>query len=389
MNSSLHPPKEKTPIMKKFLFPLLLSQALVVFFISLPVQSQVELSVPVKDVILKVDSLLNNRNFNGSILIAEGKHILLSENYGLACPKDQKISPKTIFAVGSLAKQFTSAAALKLIEKGKLDLQQSIATIFPEKLKNKKAITIHHLLSNSSGLPANVTHPYSPIEKDSFLMKINQVQLEFDPGNKYLYSNSGFLLLGMIVEQVSGISFEDFVQQELFNPAEMEDTFLYADLKENENLACGFDTEKDNIYNPYFGDPSRPGWGRKGAGDLYTTASDLYRWHKTLFLEKKVLKAESLQTMVFPHIPETEDGQSFYGYGLVLQPKVSGADNPLVWHDGARGYFSSVYYYLPQSDIVVIMLTNNNSGGEFLETRKEVMKTVLRLVPHQEKKIER
>jgi len=181
-----------------------------------------------QDIEAKVDeyvgTYLKIGNFSGSILIAKEGRILLSKGYGMAnLEHDVPNAPQTIFRLGSVTKQFTSMAIMQLREKGRLDVDDPIAKYLPT-YPNGEEITIHHLLTHTSGIPDFGEFPDlqktimipSPVEKT--IQRFKDKPLEFTPGEKFKYSNSGYILLGYIIEKVCGTSYEEFLKENVFQP---------------------------------------------------------------------------------------------------------------------------------------------------------------------------
>ncbi len=182
--------------------------------------------------------------FSGSVLVALDNRVLLSKGYGLA---DRKLSlpntAQTQFHIASLTKQFTALAILILQERGKIDVQDHACAFISNCPPAWQGITLHHLLTHTSGIPDYYSsydwesHRGKPMTPTDLLALFIDKPLDFQPGEKWKYSNSGFVLLGMIIEQVSGMSYADFLKETLFAPLKMDNTGY---LDDHENLAVGY-----------------------------------------------------------------------------------------------------------------------------------------------------
>lgn len=294
--------------------------------------------------------------FSGSVLVGRQGTVLFSQGYGLA-DRAQGIpnTPQTRFRLGSITKQFTAMAILILESQGKLSVKDAICNYLTDCPTAWEAITIRYLLTHTSGIP-NVassyyspTAPVTPSTPDQVIALFKDRPLDFQPGEKWSYSNSGYVVLGRIIEQVSGQSYEDFLQQFIFSPLNLRDTGYEHD---SAGLAVGYEYKFTDTPAAY-ADMSIA----YSAGALYSTVEDLYRWEQALSTERLVPQAY-LDEMFAPHatIPDQE-GWS-YGYGWYVGTE---RGRPVTQHGGAiNGFFSIVTRY-PNEQIVIIMLSNQQS----------------------------
>jgi CubicO group peptidase (beta-lactamase class C family) len=196
-----------------------------------PVESPTATPIP-QDVISSIDAdlddLAKEGAFSGSVLIAQGDSVLLSAGYGMAdVENDVPNTPETRFRLGSVTKQFTAMAVLILQAQGKIDLEERMCDYIPDCPDHWKTITIHQLLTHSSGLPdswrfyAEKNKPGVSYGPEEIIGWFEEAPLDFEPGEMFLYSSTGYLLLGYLVEEVSGQSYEEFLRQEIFEPLEM------------------------------------------------------------------------------------------------------------------------------------------------------------------------
>ena len=276
---------------------------------------------PTEEIALKVDEFINAYlelgKFSGAVLIAKDGEVLLSRGYGMAnYEHDVPNTPRTKFRLASITKSFTALATLQLQEMGLLDVDEPIATYLPDYL-NGDQITIHHLLTHTSGIPSYNIYPEywdnrmlpSAIERTVGIFK--DKPLEFSPGERYQYSNSGFLLLGHIIEEVSGETWETFVRENIFQPLKMFDTGYFRHGEVLKNRAAGYYVS--GVINADYIDPS---WVH-GAGGLYSTVEDLYLYDRALYTEELVSR-DLLEKMFTPHasvFPPSTD----IGYAWVIE----------------------------------------------------------------------
>ena len=239
------------------------------------------------------------KGFRGSVLIGQEDEILFNKGYGYANYEEKiKNTPDTLFAIGSITKQFTAMAIMQLYEKGLLDLDDAISKYIPGVVEGDN-ITIKHLLTHTSGL-INYTDLLLEMEEvpedtsiDFVLGLFKDEPLIFEPGTQWIYNNSGYVLLGCVVEKVSELSFDEYLKENIFKPLEMNDTGTYYD-KMEEDYAVGYvgiteltPVEADEILLKI----------AYGAGNILSTVNDMYKWDRALQTEKLV-KKETLD-MIF------------------------------------------------------------------------------------------
>lgn len=290
---------------------------------------------------------------SGSVLIARGAEILLEKGYGYAVAGwEVANTPETVYRIGSITKQFTAMAILKLQENGLLTVDDLICIHLEECPESWSAITIHHLLTHTSGIP-NYTDDYAVLSKlmystvgsaavvDSFIDE----PLQFEPGTNWSYSNSGYHLLGDIIARAAGVSYRRYLQETFFEPLGMESTDLERNTSIISNMAEGYSTGRSraayiNMNVPY------------SAGALISTVGDLLKWEQALF-NGQVVSQASLDTMWEGAFPLDE--QQEYGYGLIRETQDGRVS---ISHGGGINGFTSLMIYLPEADLTVIMLTN-------------------------------
>jgi CubicO group peptidase (beta-lactamase class C family) len=255
--------------------------------------------------------------FSGAVLVARGDRVLYKRGYGLASHEFAKPNTThTAFRIGSQTKAFTAIAVLQLQERGMLKIQDSIATYLPGYPEGER-ISIHHLLTNTSGIPDYIAaEEFSsqmalPHSLEQLIARFKDRPLQFDPGERFGYSNSGWVLLGAIVERVAGQAYGDYVEQQICEPAGMRGSGLARPGQVLDGHATGYTSLEGTIVRTVHIDNST----QFAAGDLHATAEDMYSWLRALDGDM-LLGRESRDLMLLPHI-ETEHGA--YGYGCVLR----------------------------------------------------------------------
>lgn len=292
------------------------------------------------------------KQFMGSVLVAENGKILLDKGYGFANLEWQvPNTPTTKFRLGSITKQFTAASILLLEERGKLKVEDPVKKYMPDTPAAWDKVTIFHLLTHTSGIPSFTSFPDYESKQTQTMTPQQLVDwfrdkpLEFEPGTKWNYSNSGYVLLGYLIEKISGQSYADFVQQNIFTPLGMKDSGYDSNSALIEHRAAGYSPGKDGPQNAGFVNMTVP----LSAGGLYSTTEDLLRWEEGLF-GGKVLKPESLAKMTTPF---KED----YAFGLGVSTRNG---HKMIAHNGGiQGFNTSLIYY-PEDKLVVAVLANLN-----------------------------
>jgi CubicO group peptidase (beta-lactamase class C family) len=300
------------------------------------------------------------QGFSGSVLIVHEGDMLLRNGYGLS-DKQQQIAntSETIFDFGSLTKQFTGAAIVKAETMGLLTVEQKLTEFFPDAPDDKADITIHQLLTHSAGFEDALGDDYDLVGKDEFLQLAFESELQFEPGASYSYSNAGYSLLGIIIEDVSGQSYESFLKTNLFNPAGMTATG-YNLLKDNsfqDLIAVGYmhgDFDGKPTEKPWLEDG--PAWHLRANGGILTTVEEMNTWISALN-EEKVFDSDALTKYLTPYVQEGTES-SYYSYGWVVD------DSPLgkvYWHDGGNDIFSAIAFHFPESETVIIIASNDST----------------------------
>lgn len=297
--------------------------------------------------------------YSGSVLIAKGDYVFLSKGYGKQ-DREKNIdeSASTVFSVGSITKQFTGAAILKLEMLGKLSVTDPITKYFPDVPEDKASMTIHHLLTHSAGFPGGIGDDYELIKANDFLKRAWDTPLLFKPGTGHEYSNVGYSILGILIEKLSGVSYDTFLHDQLFKPAGMENTGYLIPQFKPEQLAVGYrngqrwGTARDHAWLP-----DGPGWHLRANGGILSTVGDMHKWVMAL-LGDKVLSAAAKEKLFAPHQRECEDCPTFYGYGWVVDKTPS--DETLIWHNGGNGVYNAYTGFIPSTGLTIVISSNSN-----------------------------
>ncbi|MEZ6121218.1 MAG: serine hydrolase [Pirellulaceae bacterium] len=296
-----------------------------------------------------------------AVLVARDGKIILQRVVGMAdIEKSQPASEQTKFRIGSVTKQFTAAAVLKLQESGKLSVQDPLAKFLPD-YPNGQNITLHHLLTHTSGIQSYTSKPdfmqtvTEPTSEEALIDSFKNDSPEFAPGERYSYCNSGYFLLGHIVGKVSGRSFEAYLSEQFFQPLGMTNTGIHATDKSLSHEATGYSIEDGRPVAAINWDMSRAG----GAGAIYSTLEDLFKWNEAIF-SGKVLSQASLDAAWKP--TQLNDGTtSDYGYGWMV-----GRHRGLktIEHSGGlQGFLSNLVRY-PEQNVTIVAFTNVFPNGD-------------------------
>lgn len=323
--------------------------------------------------------------FNGSVLVAEDGEVLYKNGFGKANMEwDISNAANTKHRLGSITKQFTAMLILQLVEEGKLNLEAPITTYltdYPKETGDK--VTLHHLLTHSSGIPNYTSFPkffeetsrdpYTPTE---FISKFKDMELEFTPGEKFAYSNSGYFLLGVIIEKVTGKSYEENLQERIFEPLKMKDTGFDHHNVILKNRASGYEKRGNSYSNAAYLDMSIP----YAAGSLYSTVEDLYLWDRAL-QNNTLISKENTDLMLAPHI---KSGSGTYGYGWGTNKMANGSSKDsivVIGHGGGINGFNTLINRIPANQDLIVLL--NNTGGTNLGVMSRNIIKILYDLPYE------
>lgn len=306
--------------------------------------------------------------FAGVVLVARGERPLVAEGYGLA-DRERGIpwTPGTVSTVGSITKQFTGAAILALAEEDRLGLDDPLTAHFENVPEDKRAITLHQLLTHSSGIvDLQGRGDWDPIGRDEFVAAALAQPLAFPPGTGYDYSNAGYSLLGAVIEKLTGGGYERFLRSRFLLPLGLYETgYVLAGWGDATRLAQGY--RGDEPWGTVLGRPMAddgPYWVLRANGGIHTTAWDMLRWSRAL-LEGRALSASSRELLWTPHVREGEGADFHYGYGWVTMELPDGTE--IVGHNGGNGIFFADLALLPDDGVTIFLMTNVAAGNAYVE----------------------
>lgn len=291
-----------------------------------------------------------------SALVAKDGKVIYTKAMGHAnIELDVATNTEHIFRIGSITKQFTAVAILMLEEQGKLSIQDELIKFIPDYPTQGKTITIEHLLRHTSGIMSYTNMPTfaevmkKEMSKSDIVNMFKDVPMEFDPGAEFKYNNSGYYLLGIIIEKASGISYSDFIQKNIFDKASMNNSYYDTHSPVIKNRAAGYDGNNGNYSNAMHISMDWP----YAAGALMSTVGDLLKWNTALHDGQLISKTSLAKAFVDFELPN--GNSTNYGYGWVLS-KLYGSDS--YEHNGGIPGFLSQGVYLPKEKIYVAVLSN-------------------------------
>lgn len=311
-------------------------------------------SANAQDIAAKVDEYMNAavkiNSFSGSILVARNGQPLISKGYGMAnIELNVPNSPDTVFRLGSITKQFTAMGIMLLAERGKLNVNDLACKYVADCPAAWQAITIKNLLTHTSGIPNYTDFPgfakttVSPLTTAEMVALLKDKPLEFTPGEKFVYSNSGFYVLGMIIEKTSGKAYADFLQENIFTPLNMKNTAYDVSARIVKNRAAGYARQGGEFVNASYMDMTIP----YAAGALASTVGDLLLWDQALY-DEKLVSRKTLDEIFTPV-------KNNYGYGWNIGKQF---DRREISHGGGIYGFATEISRFPDDKITVIVLCN-------------------------------
>jgi len=291
-----------------------------------------------------------------TVLASQNGKIIYEKAYGYA-DIEHKIAatPETKFRIGSITKQFTASAILKLQEEGKINVQDKLSKYIPDFPRGDE-VTIEHLLTHTSGIfsftnrPAFTQYVTLPVTPQALIDSIKTYPYNFNPGERYLYNNSGFFILGYLIEKISGKSYAAYLHDTFFEPLGMVNTGVYNNTVPLQNEAFGYTVENEKTVKALNWNMDWAG----GAGALYSTVKDLYLWNEAVF-NGKVLSEKSLQA-AFTKATLNNKEKVNYGYGWSLDD-IRG--NKFISHGGGLHGFVSYLERQPESKVTISVLCNS------------------------------
>ncbi|MBR07861.1 MAG: hypothetical protein CMP48_09240 [Rickettsiales bacterium] len=302
-----------------------------------------------------------------AVLITKDDQVVFKKAFGLAdVQKKKPITTDMIFQIGSMTKQFTSTAVLQLVEQGKVSLDNPIQKYVPYFPEKEYPITIHHLLSQTSGIPEffdideKEMHLLSQEHTPEQLIAYYQdLPLEFEPGSQFQYSNSNYPLLGVVIEQVSGLSLKEYMRQNLFEPLQMTSTSLwYTDDMKKKRIPKGYRIYQGELMPS----PKVVGSVPYAAGAIVSSLDDLWIWNRELH-DNSILSDFVVENLTTEKQTSSGNGTG-YGYGFFIKELLG---HSTIQHGGNMYGFTSYGLYLPAEDLFVSILANKS-----LERTEEV-----------------
>ncbi len=304
---------------------------------------------------------LERFGFAGGALAVRGKDVLLLKSYGLADrARGLPLTTDSVFSLGSITKQFTAAAILTLEMQGKLSVTDPASKYLEGVPADKAAITLHHLLTHSSGLESDFSPTdYDPVGREEYVRRALQSKLLFKPGEGYEYSNAGYSLLAAIVERISGQTYETYLTERVLKPAGMKETGYKTPKWATDRIAHGYRDGQDwGTILERIQPPDAPYWMLRGNGGLHTTLGDMLAWHRSLDTDA-VLSNEERAKYFKPYVAEGPRGLSHYAYGWAVSKSARGTS--VVQHNGGNGIYVAEFMRFPDED-AMLFLTSTDAG---------------------------
>ena len=303
------------------------------------------------------EALVDGPIAGASVAVVRGNEVILLKGYGFADLENQvPANAETVYRIGSITKQFTAAAIMKLREEGRIAMNDRVATYFPDLPMGSWPVTVHQILNMTSGI-----RNYTAIQEewprqqrldlthDELIGLFVDRPFDFDAGDRFSYSNSGYYMAGVIIEQLSGLTYGEYLEKYIYAPAGMTDSRYCDDAPIVPRRARGYATSEGELQNAAFISMANPG----AAGALCSTVLDLVRWNRAL-VDHRVVGAESYRLMTTPGTLNNGE-KTVYGYGLRMD-LVDG--HRKVSHGGGINGFSAQLAYFPDRDLTVAVLTN-------------------------------
>jgi CubicO group peptidase (beta-lactamase class C family) len=337
----------------------------------------------------RIDALVTKYSdlhlFNGAVLVAEDGRPIYERGFGNAVMEfDVPNTPRTRFRIGSVTKQFTAAIVLQLVEEGRIDLQAPITRYLPEYPAGQgERVTIHHLLTHTSGIPSYTDLPgfmEGPVRKayvpaDSLLPVFWEMELEFEPGSRWNYSNSGYHILGVIIERVTGEPYDRVLRERILEPLGLHDTGYDHNTAVIEKRALGYVRVPGGYEHAPFLDSSIP----FSAGMMYSTVEDLLVWDQALYGQGPFRNPATKELYFAPHVAMASADGPHYAYGWMLQSVAVGSDTVrVIEHGGGIFGFTTGFWRMPDDRRTIILIDNTNGNQN-----DEIMRGILAILHDQ------
>jgi CubicO group peptidase (beta-lactamase class C family) len=308
-----------------------------------------------------------------AVLVVQKEQVVHEAGYGLAdISAGIPITPKTLFHLGSVGKQFTALGIMLLVQDGKIaSYDDAVAKYIPALTRFGNGVTIRRLLNHTAGMPSHDNSPIdqafsdaldaissSPSNSDEITALSKAGRLTSTPGAKWNYSNTGYELLGALIERLSGQTYPAFMQQRIFGPAGMTHTFAMPNPNRSSmpNLAHSYDRDDSGTWTA---NDSDPGDNLSGSGATYSSLEDMFAYDQAL--NNGTILATAMMSPAFE--PAKLNGGSTYGYGFAWNIDQTDAGDTYYWHDGSWLAFLSMYARYPKQSLSVIVLSNSTARG--------------------------
>jgi len=332
------------------------------FILSAVLLSLLTIPCPANEKSDQIDKLMqtyqNYNQFNGVILVAEHSQVIYRQGFGYANMEwNIPNTPETRFRLASISKQFTVMLIMQLVEEGKLKLDGTLSTYLRYYRKdNGEKITIYHLLTHTSGIPSYTNlRTFWPVkirdsfQPDSLIVKYCSGDLEFEPGSKFNYNNSGYVILGSIIEHTTGKLYEQVLREKIFDPLGMTNSGYDHNKTVLPKRATGYDKDFINFFNSDYIDMSVP----FAAGGLYSTIDDMYLWDQALYTDR-LLSSKYREIMFSPYL-----NNYAFGWGVNRVPKGVAGDSTLaITHSGGINGFNTRIIRLVEDRNLIVVLMN-------------------------------
>lgn len=321
-----------------------------------------------------LDAFLQDREadgFAGAVLIEQNGEVVFSRGYGYA-NREEKIpwSAETVTTIGSITKPMTASAIVKLHVEGKLSVQDTIDRWIPGLSADKAQITLHDLLTHSAGVPDSFGGDFDKhATRDWFLQRFRDCKLLWGPdefGKRYQYSNAGFTLLAIVIEEVTVQSYEQYLHDTFFAPLGMTQTGYTIPEWKPGQFAHGYVRDKDwGVVALKHALPDGPSWNLIGNGGIHSTLNDMRKWHRAM-VDYDVFTPEMIRLMETPYVRESPQASMFrgYGWGVMLSPR----NTRIVRHNGGNGIFFADFKQFPDENTLILLASNvaEQSGQRYV-----------------------
>jgi CubicO group peptidase (beta-lactamase class C family) len=294
-----------------------------------------------------------------SLAVIQNGQPVANKGYGLASVElDVPVNSETVIRLGSLSKQFFTTAIMKLMQDGKLSIEDPVHKFFPDAPEAWRPIKIKNLMSHTSGLQReSPAYDNFKIQPDIDIIKAAySLPLDFKTGEKYQYCNLAYFMLAEIIKQVSGMPWQDYIRDNLFIPAEMNNSYLTDFYQIIPNRADGYMHNHDTLVNATAMFAIRP------SGGFLSTSSDMIKWEKAIREERIILKKENWEKLWQPFIKTSNKAneKDYYGFGWGIDEYKG---HKLIGHGGANIGFRSVYARFVNDGLSIIILTNTDEAN--------------------------